>query len=88
LGVVVREHVQGNRPDDPDRDHAAATDAAVTDAAVSDAAAIIATATDAAVVAANDAVDGASAFLVADVTRDDAWLSIAVADAVALDAWR
>lgn len=43
---------------------------------------------DADVVCAYDDVDDTPAFLVADITRDDAWLSIAAAGALELDAWR
>lgn len=40
------------------------------------------------VICAYDDVDGTPSFLVADITRDDAWLSIAVEEARELDAWR
>ena len=43
---------------------------------------------DAEVVCAYDDVDDTPSFLVADITRDDAWLSIAVTGALELDAWR
>lgn len=40
------------------------------------------------VICAYDDVDETPSFLVADITRDDAWLSIAVEEARELDAWR
>lgn len=43
---------------------------------------------DAEVVGAYDAVDGTPAYLVADIARDAAWLSVPVAGALDLDAWR
>lgn len=43
---------------------------------------------DAEVVSAYDAVGGTPAYLVADIARDAAWLSVPVAEALDLDAWR
>lgn len=43
---------------------------------------------DAEVVCAYDDVDDVPSFLVADITRDSAWLSIDVTGALELDAWR
>jgi hypothetical protein len=43
---------------------------------------------DADVVCAYDDVGDVPSFLVADISRDDAWLSIAVTGALELDAWR
>lgn len=40
------------------------------------------------VVCAYDDVDDVPSFVVADLTRDDSWLSIAVEGALELDAWR
>ncbi|QLD87668.1 hypothetical protein HWV07_00900 [Natronomonas salina] len=40
------------------------------------------------IICAYDDVDETPSFLVADITRDDAWLSIAVEEARELDAWR
>lgn len=40
------------------------------------------------VMCAYDDVDETPSFLVADITCDDAWLSIAVEEARELDAWR
>lgn len=43
---------------------------------------------DADVVCAYDDVEDTPVFLVADITRDDAWLSVGVTGALELDAWR
>lgn len=43
---------------------------------------------DAEVMGAYDAVDGTPAYLVADIGRDAAWLSVSVAGALDLEAWR
>lgn len=40
------------------------------------------------VICAYDDVDETPSFLVADISRDDAWISIAVEEARELDAWR
>lgn len=40
------------------------------------------------VVCAYDDVDETPSFLVADINRDDAWISVAVEEARELDAWR
>ena len=43
---------------------------------------------EAEVVGAYDDVGGTPAYLVADIARDAAWLSVPVAEALDLDAWR
>lgn len=40
------------------------------------------------VVAAIDEVDGEPRFIVADIARDDAWISVTETDATALEQWR
>ena len=45
-------------------------------------------AVDSDVVAAIDEIDGRSHLVIADISRDDVWLSIDERDAVSLDAWR
>lgn len=40
------------------------------------------------VVCAYDDVDDVPSFLVADITRDDSWLAVAVEGALELDEWR
>lgn len=47
-----------------------------------------ATETDGEVMAAIDEEPAGQRFLVADVSRDDAWVAIALSDAAALDSWR
>lgn len=46
------------------------------------------TESDAEVICAYDDVDETPSFLVADISREDAWLSIEVEAARELDAWR
>lgn len=48
----------------------------------------VSTDADAEVVGAYDDVDDERAFLVADIARDGAWLSVAAADALDLETWR
>lgn len=43
---------------------------------------------DADVVAAVDEIDGQPHLVIADIARDDVWLSMAERDAVSLEAWR
>lgn len=45
-------------------------------------------AADGDVVAAIDEIDGQSHLVIADIGRDDVWLSMTERDAVSLDAWR
>ena len=45
-------------------------------------------AADSDVVAAIDEIDGRSHLVIADIGRDDVWLSMPEGDAVSLDAWR
>ncbi|WP_339103986.1 hypothetical protein [Haloterrigena salinisoli] len=45
-------------------------------------------AADGDVVAAIDEIDGQPHLVIADITRDDVWLSMTERDAVSLDAWR
>jgi len=40
------------------------------------------------IVAAVDEIDGMTRFVVADIARDDAWLSTPESDACSLDEWR
>lgn len=47
-----------------------------------------ATADDREVVAAIDEADGEPRLVIADLTRDGAWLSVAETDAAVLDDWR
>ncbi|ELY89201.1 hypothetical protein C483_14670 [Natrialba hulunbeirensis JCM 10989] len=44
--------------------------------------------TDSDVVAAIDEIDGETQFIVADIARDDAWLSATPASAAELEQWR
>ncbi|WP_224335380.1 DUF7556 family protein [Haloprofundus halobius] len=44
--------------------------------------------TDAEVTCAFDEVDGEESLVVADIARDDAWLSMSASACVAVDAWR
>ncbi|WP_168927096.1 DUF7556 family protein [Natronorubrum aibiense] len=43
---------------------------------------------DGSVVAAIDEIDGRSHLVIADITRDDVWLSMPERDAVSLETWR
>ncbi|WP_170972387.1 DUF7556 family protein [Natronorubrum halophilum] len=43
---------------------------------------------DSDVVAAIDEIDGRSQLVIADIARDDVWLSMAERDAVSLETWR
>ncbi|WP_436343254.1 DUF7556 family protein [Natronorubrum sp. FCH18a] len=43
---------------------------------------------DADVVAAVDEIDGQSHLVIADIARDETWLSMPERDAASLDAWR
>lgn len=45
-------------------------------------------AADSDVVAAIDEIDGRSHLVIADIGRDDVWLSMPAGNAVSLDAWR
>lgn len=45
-------------------------------------------AADGDVVAAIDEIDGQPHLVIADIARDDVWLSMTERDAVSLDAWR
>lgn len=43
---------------------------------------------DSDVVAAIDVIDGRSHLVIADIARDDVWLSVGERDAVSLEEWR
>ncbi|ELY94014.1 hypothetical protein C482_18869 [Natrialba chahannaoensis JCM 10990] len=46
------------------------------------------TGTDSDVVAAIDEIDGEAQFIIADIARDDAWLSTTPSSAAELEQWR